>query len=1022
MSQTQTPPSENPVNPFLSVVSVRDTHSELLQRRREETDSEAFFAAVEQFMIRAQASGMYLDSDNDRWAVQNLIDYWDNQLYHEGIELSHETLLAEFAPELQPKIPDEKCPYVGLDSFGISDGFRFYGRDNLINTLLNQLRETRLVAALGPSGSGKSSVVLAGLLPKLQEGAFPGSETWHYYPPIVPGSAPLARLAHLLEADRLSALPETIEKLREDPHYLANEVTAAHETPVVLVVDQFEETFTLCHDEVAREAFINNLFNLVQAADQRHLLVLTMRTDYENHLHKMPHFQSIFEQGEIRITGMNSAELRDAIEKPAQFVGLKFDDDLIDTIIREILGEPAALPLLQFALLKLWDNRERNRITWEAYRRIGGVMAALENTAEAIYHNMLPEEQVTSKRIMMRLVQPSQGLEVTRTRISRQALHLMGEASDRIDRVLQKWVAARLIHLSPGATPADDQFEVAHEALVRNWPRLVEWLDEERILLRQRQRLTAQAAHWVENDRESELLLRGSALLEVKEFDDLNNIEREFIAASYAERDREELEKEKIRQRERRFSIALAILAVFSILGVLAVFYINNQAGAAKEQAIIAETNALLAEANALTAKATANQADILAREAAANAAEAEANAIISQLTATVIAVTSTQQALEIKITATAQEAVAVAQEAVAATQDAVVTTQAGAIGTSQAQNATRMEVDTTATNEAIRATSTAQADLVVAATAVAQETQTAAPTSIRPTATPSTADTMAQFQENAQIGTILRETDGMPMLFITGSQFEMGVSMQNARTATQTVTLDDYYIDQYEVSVQQFANFLNDKGGYLDNCGNGRFDCTATGFETSFTLLLNNLGFYEPAAGYGNFPSNWVSWYGAADYCEWVGGRLPTEAEWEYAARGLDSRIYPWGDKPEPNEELALFAQPFVPVDIHAILEPVNAYPAGVTPFGVYNMAGSMWEWVEDDYTEDLTTIPPDGSAYVTEDSTEKVVRGGGWTSPATDITTYTRLSKRPIWQNINRNREYSTIGFRCAYDDPTR
>ena len=1006
MSQ-QTSLPENAANPFLSVVSVRDAHSDLLQRRRQEPNSRAFFAAVEQFMMRAQASGLYLDSDNDRWAVQNLIDYWENQLYHEGIALSYDTLLAEFAPELQPEIPGEKCPYVGLDSFGISDSFRFYGRDNLINTLLNQLQKTRLVAVVGPSGSGKSSVVLAGVLPKLQAGALPGSDTWHYYPPIVPGSAPVTRLASLLAADKLLALPETIEKLREDPYYLAKRVTAAHTMPVVLVVDQFEETFTLCHDEAARETFINNLLNLVQAEDSRHLVILTMRTDYESYLHKMPRFQSVFAQGEIRVTGMNSAELREAIEKPAQSVGLKFDDDLIDTIIREILGEPAALPLLQFALLKLWDNRERNRITWAAYRRIGGVMAALENTAEAIYNTMLPEEQVTTRRIMMRLVQPSQGLEVTRARISRQVLHLLGEASDRIDRVLQKWVTARLIHLSPGATPADDQFEVAHEALVRNWPRLVTWLDEERILLRQRQRLTTQAAHWAENDREPALLLRGSALLEVKEAADLTQIEREFIAASYAEREREEREKEKIRQRERRFSIALAVLAVFSILGVLAVFYINNQAGVAKEQAIIAKTNALQAEA-------TANQADILAREAAVSAAEAEANAIISQLTATVIAVTSTQQALEMKITATAQEAAAVAQEVAAATQDAVVTSQAEAISTSQAQNATRLGAEMTATTEAIRATSTVQADLAVRATAVAQATQSAAPTSIRPTATPNMQDLMLQYQENALVGSTLRERDGMPMLLITGNTFRLGDD------STQSITLANYYIDQYEVSVQQYANFLNDIGGYLGNCGNGRFDCTATGFETSFTLLLNNLSFYEPASGYGSYPINWVSWYGAADYCAWVGGRLPTEAEWQYAAQGLDGRLYPWGSTPKPNAQLALFDQRFVRVDIYTMLQPVNAYPAGISPFAAYNMAGSMWEWVQDDYTERLSADPRNGAARVTMAGSEKVVRGGGWTSPAADITTYTRLAKSPIWRDINRNREYSTIGFRCAYDAP--
>ena len=213
MSSSQIlPPEKDEVLPFLSLTSVRDTHRDLLKRRRQHDpgidsneevvlsaeENTAFYNAVEEFMIRAQACGMYLDGDNDRWAVQNLIDYWENQLFHEGIDPPEETLLAEFDPELQPEIPDDKCPYVGLDSFQKTDGFRFYGRDGLIQELLNQVLANRLITAVGPSGSGKSSVVMAGLLPRLQEGALPGSETWHYYKTIVPGSAPLAHLANLL--------------------------------------------------------------------------------------------------------------------------------------------------------------------------------------------------------------------------------------------------------------------------------------------------------------------------------------------------------------------------------------------------------------------------------------------------------------------------------------------------------------------------------------------------------------------------------------------------------------------------------------------------------------------------------------------------------------------------------------------------------------------------------------------------------------------------------------------------------
>jgi F0F1-type ATP synthase assembly protein I len=249
---------------------------------------------------------------------------------------------------------------------------------------------------------------------------------------------------------------------------------------------------------------------------------------------------------------MHAGELREAIEKPAQNVGLKFEEGLVDQLIREILGEPAALPLLQFALLQLWDNRERNRITWESYRQLGGVMEALAKTADNLYENLLPEEQVTARRILLQIVRPSEGLEVTRNRVLRKSLYVGGEAFDRIDRVLEKLVQSRLVHLTKGETPEEDQVEVAHEALVRNWPRLVEWLEDERVVLRRRQRLATQATQWDARGRidDDSVLLRGWLLDEAKNFTDLNELEATFVQASETAVRKAEKEEEDRRQRE----------------------------------------------------------------------------------------------------------------------------------------------------------------------------------------------------------------------------------------------------------------------------------------------------------------------------------------------------------------------------------------------------------------------------------------------------------------------------------------
>ena len=973
---------ESETNPYLSLVSVRDTHRELLQRRRQDDqeNDEAFYTAVIQFMQRAQASGIYLDNDSDRWAVQNLIDYWENQLFHANRTPPAETLLAEFNPKTEPKLPDDLCPYVGLGAFQPADGPRFFGREELIAHLLQEIQNRSLIAVLGPSGSGKSSIVLAGLLPRLQQGALPDSQNWRIYPVLVPGSAPLAHLAQMLGPSTAAHgdwLIDNLEELRQNPRHLTNLVNAANNTTAVLVIDQFEELFTLCQDENERQAFLDNLRYLAETAvPHRHIVIFTMRTDYESQLSKHPAFQAAAQESLTRVTAMNAGELRSAIEKPAEAIGLKFEDGLVDTLIREILGEPAALPLLQFALLQLWENRERSRITWEAYRHIGGVMAALENTAEALYTSMIPEDQITTRRLMLRLVQPGQGLEVTRNRVRRRTLYQTGEAQDRVDRVLDKLAQAQLVHLSAGASPEDDQIEVAHEALVRNWLRLVDWLDEERIHLRQRHRLTTQAEHWADNDKNSDLLLRGPALIEAQQFSDFNALEQAYIDASLEEKLRAEREKEKIRQRERRFSLTLGVFAVIAIVGVLFLFRANLETS---------------------TAQATANAAQI--------------DALSSALTAQAISASSTRDSAIANATSTVAVSTA--------------TAQAGAIETSQAQSEIRLTEDARATSQAIWATSTYQAEVIAtvtaeAATAVAQATPTRSGGLIRPTATPDMGQLLGDLQQGALLGAFFRERDNMPMVYVTGSTFLMGAlpddpDKRDNEMPLHKVTVSDFYLDAYEVSVQQFAAFLNDIGGYKNNCGNGRYDCAATGFETSFTMLLNNVGVFEAKAGFGSYPINWVTWYGAQDYCRWTGSRLPTEAEWEYAVRAIDNRIYPWGSA-LPDNTLALFNINPRTVDFFKALQPVDAFPAGIGPFSTFNPAGSMWEWVEDWYAPNYLAAPTDGAAFLEDVTGQKVIRGGGWTSAAGDLRTARRIGLPPAFNDVENSLLYWGVGFRCA------
>jgi WD40 repeat protein len=613
---------------FPSLDSLRAAHNELLKTFRASGRTPEMIAEVERFIQRGKATGALLDADADRWAAQSQLDYWSTQLYMPGYEPPDATL-DEFDPELAPELDDALCPYVGLDAFRETNEQVFFGRRRLIGELVDELKNSRFLAVLGASGSGKSSVVRAGLIPELKRGALPGSEAWTYFPPMVPGSQPLVNLARLILPDAdAGRAEEEAKSYRDNDAYLAQVVKERFKNDVVLVIDQFEEIFTLCTDEAARQCFVENLIALCQAPNARHRVIITMRSDFEMSIARLPKLQEMFEKNIVRITPLTAAELREAIEAPAARIGLKFEEGVVDALLSDTLGEPAALPLLQFTLLKLWERRERNRVTWESYKKLGGGRLALALAADRFYNRLILEEQVTMRRILLRMVRPGEGLEVTSNRVPRAALYHKAEANDRIDRVLERLIKARLVRVSEGDMAGDEQVEVAHEALVRNWPRLVEWLDEERATLRQRQRLTAAAEQWQRLDRDPSALWRGVLLEEVRRYDDLSELEKEFVAAGMdAEEDEiRQLEKRALQMRRRAQSLmgALAV-ALFAVVAAI-LLYIQAEQNAAKatREALVADSAQVSAIFGEATAKANANAAATSA--AVAEASRNEAN------------------------------------------------------------------------------------------------------------------------------------------------------------------------------------------------------------------------------------------------------------------------------------------------------------------------------------------------------------------------------------------------------------
>jgi hypothetical protein len=568
--QPQPDPGEN-TERLPSLAGLQALHKDLLQARRQDGDNDELFDHIEDLIRRGQPIGALLDSDEDRGTAQAILDYWSTILFKADRQPPDATL-AEFDPALAPEIPDALCPYVGLDPFREAKRDVFFGRERMVTSLLERMRDDRLLVVVGPSGCGKSSIVLAGLLPALKNGALPDSQNWRYAPRMVPGSKPLTNLVRVMSAmlaeeisDPVAWAREQEDLLRQNPQHLAELADSLSATPVVDIVDQFEEVFTLCSDDETRRAFLDNLANLVGALGTAHRVILTMRTDFEPFVTRFPEFQALFEPAIFRVTPLTAAELRDAIERPAQKVGLKFEAGLIDQLLHDVLGEPAALPLLQFTLLKLWDHRMRNRIAWQAYNRLGGGRLALARSADSFYDHLIPEDQATARRVFLRLVRPGEGLEFTSNRVRVRALYQAGEALDRVQRVVDKLIAARLVRITEGDIAADVQIEVAHEALVRNWPRLVDWLEEERHAVRQRQIVANAAERWNASGRDLGALYTTETLLEealrVVENSGipLNEQETEFIQASRHIQEKARQAKEKAHRRELEQANKLAV-------------------------------------------------------------------------------------------------------------------------------------------------------------------------------------------------------------------------------------------------------------------------------------------------------------------------------------------------------------------------------------------------------------------------------------------------------------------------------
>ena len=458
-------------------------------------------------------------------------------------------------PDYSAPPADVPCPYKGLVPFQPDDEEIFFGREQLVDDLVGRLEEAPFLAVVGPSGSGKSSLVRAGVVPALRR----GDETLRTAL-FSPGEHPLAELAAAGDAN-------------------------------LLVVDQFEEVFTLCRDEAVRSAFIDALLD---AAERGTRGVIALRADFYGHCAAYPRLAAALKHQQELVAPMSEEELRRAIERPAEHAGLLLEPGLVEAVLRDVLGEPGALPLLSHSLLETWKRRSGRMLTLIGYLQGGGVHGAIAKTAETVYRDALsPRHQALARNIFLRLTELGEGTEDTRRRVALSELTPRAEQREDVDEVLRTLADARLVMIGEGSV------EVAHEALIRHWPTLREWLDEDRAGRLVHRRLTEAAQEWEASGRDLALLYRGTRLSGASDWggahdSELNELERAFLRAS---REAELREIETTRRRNRRLRILLAG-ALIALAGAVAAGALAlDQRNAARATALTADAQRLGAEA-----------------------------------------------------------------------------------------------------------------------------------------------------------------------------------------------------------------------------------------------------------------------------------------------------------------------------------------------------------------------------------------------------------------------------------------
>ena len=515
-------------------------------------------------------------------------------IYHYHLDRQVEVEIRSSTPDLAAN------PYRGLTAFQVEDAAVYFGREAQVERLWNRLREfqersvqtdppVRLLPILGASGSGKSSLARAGLLPELARCPLPGYRQT-YVAEMKPGTSPLEGLARVLariatnepspstkraEFEAIFRQSDGLGK-HDQLRKIVNDIPCLESSPLVILIDQFEEVYSLCKDANEQAIFIDNLIAAASSPEARVSVVITMRLDFVGETQRHPLLNQIIGSDQsVILPVMTPQELHRAIAEPAKQAEHPLDEVIVDRLIEQTEGREGALPLLQFALTQIWEGLRQGKSATETLKAIGGVGGALAGEAQRIYDSLNDKEKDIARRVFVGLVELGEGTQDTRRRAMVESLISAQDNPTSVREVIGRFsdYRARLLTLSrvegkEASVEGKEVAEVTHEALLDHWQQIKEWLDGQRDFIRQQRRINTLAEEWKRQGKKSGYLLQG------RQLDDAHSFQKRYAKSLPLTENAAEFVRKSLRQRWFR----RAAIASFLILPTIVVDVFSREA------------------------------------------------------------------------------------------------------------------------------------------------------------------------------------------------------------------------------------------------------------------------------------------------------------------------------------------------------------------------------------------------------------------------------------------------------------